>query len=114
MPLKAIENTIPYERQLEKRPNYEIVKAFGCLCYACTQRNDRHKFAPRAPPCLFNGYSQSQKGYKLYDFDTNLVLVSRVVQFKERYFPFHYIHTNKTVTPIFVPIDCLKEQRNKT
>ncbi|XP_075112368.1 uncharacterized protein LOC142182211 [Nicotiana tabacum] len=46
------------------------------------------KFTSRASKTVFVGYSETQKGYKLYDLENHQIFVSRDVQFKESLFPF--------------------------
>nr|GLL33588.1 uncharacterized protein LOC109166016 [Ipomoea trifida] len=48
----------------------------------------RTKFSPRARRCVFIGYTDGTKGYKLYDTQTKDVIVSRDVVFYEDIFPF--------------------------
>jgi len=72
-----------------KPPNYDHFKIFGCLVFAATQYREHDKFQPRGIPCVFLGYSATQKGYKLLDLTTNKVFVSRDVKFEEHIFPFH-------------------------
>ena len=67
-----------------------------------TLKQGRHKFALRATPHVFIGYSPQQRGYKVYNIDTKIVIVSRDVLFFERHFPFHYLnHTTSTPLPQF-------------
>ena len=44
---------------------------------------------PRATPCVFMGYSTTQKGYKVLEIDTNRFFVTRDIHFHEKHFPFH-------------------------
>ncbi|XP_075082273.1 uncharacterized protein LOC142166803 [Nicotiana tabacum] len=46
------------------------------------------KFAKRARKSVFIGYSEVQKGYRLFDLDTKTIFVSRDVIFREHIFPF--------------------------
>ena len=39
---------------------------------------------------MFIGYSLSQKGYKVYDLKTNVVIISKDVILYEHFFPFQY------------------------
>lgn len=73
---------------LSKQPSYDTLKSFGCLCYVSTLSHNRRKFEAREKGCVFLGYAQNQKGYKLLDLDTKRVFVSRDVRFHEHQFLF--------------------------
>ena len=65
MLLSTLQNKIPYEILHGKPPKYEMLKPFGCLCYASNLRKDRRKLDPKATPYVFIGYAQSQKGLQI-------------------------------------------------
>lgn len=67
LPSPVIANRTPFEILFGKTANYDNLRVFGCLAYATTKRVNRHKFAPRARPCVFLGFERGMKGYKLYD-----------------------------------------------
>ncbi|XP_057250611.1 uncharacterized protein LOC130591346 [Beta vulgaris subsp. vulgaris] len=73
-------------------PSLSHLKTFGCLCYVSTHKHKRSEFNDRAKPCVFLGYSDSQKGYKVLDLDSNKLAVTRDVYFHERHFPYHLFY----------------------
>ncbi|KAL2232769.1 UNVERIFIED_CONTAM: Retrovirus-related Pol polyprotein from transposon RE1 [Sesamum indicum] len=75
-------------------PSYANLKTFGCLCFASNVTPHKNKFDQRAFRCIFIGYIPGQKGYKLYDLDNHVVLVSRDVVFHEHIFPYQSLTTS--------------------
>ena len=67
LPLKSLQNISPYHKFFGKPPNNTHLRAFGCLCYMSTLRQERTKFEARARPCVFLGYPYKQKAYKVYE-----------------------------------------------
>ena len=67
--------------------------------------NIQHKFDERVKPSIFVGYPYGQKGYRIYDFKTHQIYVSRVVIFHKSIFPYHDLPFSSsknsiTITPI--------------
>lgn len=69
-------------------PDYKLLRNFGCLCYAQTSPIGRDKFQSRGVPCIFLGYPPRYHSYRLYNLDTNKILVFRDVNFFENIFSF--------------------------
>ena len=59
------------------------LKFFGCVAYAYVADELRKKLDKKGHKCIFTGYSEDTKEYKLYDPVTRKVIISRDVQFVE-------------------------------
>ena len=94
MPLKPINNDTLYFRMFGKTPSLDHLRSFGCLCYVYTSEVRRSKLAPRAPPCVFLGYSNTQKGYKMFNLTTKHFTTSGNVKFHETHFSYHLLTQN--------------------
>ena len=71
----------PHELITGYRPNVANFKVFGCLCYC---KNDaKSKLSSKANKCMFLGYSEQHRAYKVYDLVTKTVRVSVDVVFFE-------------------------------
>nr|GFB33064.1 ribonuclease H-like domain-containing protein [Tanacetum cinerariifolium] len=60
---------------------------FGCLCYT-TVLNNQDKFSNRFEKCVFIGYSNSKKGYKLLRLENKSIFYSKDVKFYDTVFLF--------------------------
>jgi len=85
-PSKLLEGQTPYELVYGDKPNYDLIKVFGCLCFAQTGSGD--KFASRSRRCIFIGYPFGKKSWKLYDLTNHKIFESRDVKFYEENLPF--------------------------
>lgn len=71
----------------KKQPKIDHLRVFGCLCFAnMLPRGD--KFQEGARKAVMIGFCENQKGYRLYEYKTGVMFVSRDVTFKETIFPF--------------------------
>ncbi|KAL0301553.1 UNVERIFIED_CONTAM: hypothetical protein Sradi_6432100 [Sesamum radiatum] len=68
--------------------NYTVIRTFRCLAFATNVQPHKSKFTKRAYRCIFVGYAFGQKGYRLYDLEDNVMLVSRDVVFHKGVFPY--------------------------
>ena len=63
--------------------NVSHLKAFGCVAYAHVKDEIRKKLDNNGHKCIFVGYYEDTKAYKLYDPLTRKVIISCDVQFVE-------------------------------
>ncbi|GJU12707.1 RmlC-like cupins superfamily protein [Tanacetum coccineum] len=88
MPMEILEWKSPYEKLFGQPPVYDHLRVIGCLCYAAVTVPQKDKFDNRGIKCVLLGYPMNQKGYRLYNLQTQEVFTSRDVVFKEDVFPF--------------------------
>jgi hypothetical protein len=75
--------TTPYERWFGKRPDVSHFRTFGCAAYAHVPNCKRKKLDKKAVKLRFVGYSESQKGYRLFDAISRKTVVVYDVIFNE-------------------------------
>ncbi|GJS34095.1 retrovirus-related pol polyprotein from transposon TNT 1-94 [Tanacetum coccineum] len=88
MPMKILDWKTPFEMLYGMPLSYDHLRVIGCLCFATVTKPHKDKFAPRSIKSVLIGYPPGQKGYKLYDLQTQEVFCSRDVSFQENVFPF--------------------------
>ncbi|KAF8377730.1 hypothetical protein HHK36_031114 [Tetracentron sinense] len=82
-PTKNVKNKTPQEAWSGYKPSVSHLKIFGCIAYAQVPEAKKKKLDDRGEKCIFIGYSEESKAYKLYNPLTNKVVVSRDVIFSE-------------------------------
>ena len=60
----------PYERWYGKLPDLSQFRVFGCIAYARIPETERRRLFMKANKLRFPGYSDTQKGYRLFDVST--------------------------------------------
>lgn len=80
----TVTKQIPDEVWYKKTIDFSSFKVFGCKAMAMVQANKRKKLDKKSTKCIFIGYSDEVKGYRLYDKSTKKVIISRDVIFFEK------------------------------
>jgi hypothetical protein len=65
-PLTTIDCKTPYEVWFGTSADYSIIKTFGCPAYCHVNEG---KLEPRSKKCIFFGYIDRVKGYRLLHYD---------------------------------------------
>lgn len=87
-PTPILDGKTPYEILYSKAPTYAELRVFGSLCFAKKHSARSDKFQERGRKGIFVGYPHGQKGWRIYDIESNDFFVSRDVIFQEDCFPY--------------------------
>ncbi|GJS49202.1 retrovirus-related pol polyprotein from transposon TNT 1-94 [Tanacetum coccineum] len=60
-------NKTPYELIRGRKPNIQYFHVFGSLCYPTNDRDDLGKMKPKANIGIFIGYSETSRGFRIYN-----------------------------------------------
>ena len=88
LPTPTLENKSPYEVLYSSKPDYNFLKVFGCFVVAYNPSKSGDKLEIRGVPCVFIGYSNTQKGYRVFNLLNNSTFITRHVKFYEHLFPY--------------------------
>ena len=108
-PTNVLQGTTPVEELTDKKPNVKHLKVFGCKVFAHIPKDERDKLDPKARRCIFLGYGEQRKGYRLYDNQQRKVIYSRDVLFVEENNGFE---TEKEQVKQYVELDSGEREQN--
>lgn len=87
----------PFEQWFEERPRLDHLKVFGTTGYAHIPKNvGRKKWDAKAKKVYLVGFEPTQKNYRLYDPESNKVIVSCDVKFNENFVRSEYVNIHGT------------------
>jgi len=66
-----------------RKPNISYIKPFGCECYILNTKEQIGKFDSKADKGIFLGYSDTSRGYRVYNSRTLVVEESIHVRFND-------------------------------
>ena len=73
----------PQEVWIGKKTSIKHLKFFGCDAYVHVPKEKRSKLDNKVEKCIFIGYKDGMKGYKLWNPITKKTVYSRDVVFQE-------------------------------
>nr|GEW68845.1 retrovirus-related Pol polyprotein from transposon TNT 1-94 [Tanacetum cinerariifolium] len=76
-------NKTPYELLRGRKPNVEYFHVFGSLCYPTNNRDDLGKMKPKADIRVFISYSETSRGFQIYNRQTKKIMETIHVKFDE-------------------------------
>ena len=81
-PTKVVEGKTPFEAWSKNKPNISHLRVFGCEAFSYII-SEKKKLDKRAEKCIFMGYDNQHRGYRLYSPSYRGVFISRDVKFNE-------------------------------
>ncbi|GKE69572.1 retrovirus-related pol polyprotein from transposon TNT 1-94, partial [Tanacetum coccineum] len=76
-------NKTPYELLRDRKPNVEYFHVFGSLSYPTNNRDNLRKMKPKADIRIFIGYSETSRGFRIYNRRTKKIMETIHVKFDE-------------------------------
>ena len=83
-PTISMPNITPYESWCGSKPNIYHLRVFRCISYVHVPTEKRRKLDDKSVKCIFIGYCEESKGYRLYNPETKKLMISRDVLFDEK------------------------------
>ncbi|KAM1300483.1 hypothetical protein PS1_011811 [Malus domestica] len=82
-PTISVKGKTPFEAFTGRKPGVKHLRVFGSICYSHIPSNLRQKFDDKASKGIFMGYGSCEKGYRIYNLQTEKIILSRSVVFDE-------------------------------
>ncbi|GKD72682.1 retrovirus-related pol polyprotein from transposon TNT 1-94 [Tanacetum coccineum] len=80
---RSIVHTRSYELIRERKPNVQYFHVFRSLCYLTNDRDGIGKMKPKDDIGIFIGYSESSRGFPIYNRQTKKIMETIHVKFYE-------------------------------
>ena len=78
-PTSALVDKTPHEVWTGKKPSLSHLRVFGCDAFVHVPKDKRNKLDSKAEKCIFIGYKDGVKGYKLWNLVKRKTVYSRDV-----------------------------------
>ncbi|KAH9294951.1 hypothetical protein KI387_038539, partial [Taxus chinensis] len=83
VPHKAVRGMTPFEAWFGCKPDVEHFRVFGSKAMARIPKKKRKALEPQSKPCIFVGYPDGVKGYRLMNPTSHELYIERSVKFDE-------------------------------
>jgi hypothetical protein len=95
-PTKALKNITSEEAWTKIKPDVSHFRVFGSIAWAHIPDEKRKALQPKSEKCIFVGYSEDVKGYRLLQSHCNEIIIRRDVKFDENLLA---CEPNSTIVP---------------
>jgi hypothetical protein len=82
-PRRSVKDKTPYEAWSGLKPEVAHFHIFGSRAWAQIPSEKRKALDPQSTGCIFVGYPDSVKGYRLIDLSLNRIIIEHSFQFEE-------------------------------
>jgi transposase InsO family protein len=82
-PTTSLKMKVPQEAWSGTKRNVAHLRTFRCIAYAHIPSELRKKIGDRSEKCIFTGYSETSKAYRIYNPISKKLILSRDVKFLE-------------------------------
>ena len=79
VPHNHLEGMTPFKSWSRHKPDVTHFRIFGSKAWARIPTEKRKPLHPQSQECIFVGYSEDSKGYKLINLNTNKAFIERYV-----------------------------------
>ena len=80
-----------------KKPDVSHLRVFGCDAYVSLSNYERSKVDPKVKKLMFFGYDEETKGYRLYDYERNKVILAEMYIFMKRGKTIYWNHLRSNI-----------------
>jgi hypothetical protein len=95
-PTKDLKNITPEEAWNKIKPDVSQFCVFGCIAWAHIPNEKSKALQPKSEKCIFVGYSEDFKGYRLLQPHCNEIIIRTYVKFDENILA---CEPNSTIVP---------------
>eukprot|EP01018_Ginkgo_biloba_P031340 Gb_07919 [translate_table: standard] len=84
VPHRALKGVTPFKAWNGRKPIVKHFRVFGSPALACISKKKRKAMEPQSVPCIFVGYPDGVKGYRLLHPTTHELFIERIDKYKAR------------------------------
>jgi hypothetical protein len=82
-PSSTLVKSTPHEVWFGNNPSLSHLKVFGCDVFVHVPKEKRSKLDKKEVKCIFIGYKEGMKGYKIWDPASRKIMYNQDVVFRE-------------------------------
>jgi hypothetical protein len=82
-PHRSVKDNTPYEAWSGLKPEVTHFHIFGSSAWAQIPSKKRKELDPQSTECIFVGYPDDVKGYRIIDLSSDRLMIEQSVQIKE-------------------------------